>query len=312
MPWIKELSEPGMMMTLPVRFSPPRRRGLIIHAAIAGFSIVGGGTCLFLAFDQPARVNLPFWIVLSLILLAPLPTAIYRGYALYRALYTLERDGLRLRWGLRFEDIPLPNIEWIRPAREMGFHIPLPLLHIPGGILGTRHVEGLGKLEFLAAEQNTLLLIATPGKVYAISPTNPNEFMRAYQMISEMGSLSPIASHSGATIQFITQAWKDRFLRTLFIASLWLTILLFILVNIYIPQRSAISLGFNINGSLITPGPPEQLLLLPILASFTFVFDLAISLFFYRRKDQRAVAYLISASSVITPLLLLIATLLLV
>ena len=63
---------------------------------------------------------------------------------------------------------------------------------------------------------------------------------------------------------------------------------------------------------LLPPGPPEQLLLLPVLASFTFVFDLVISLFFYRRKDQRMVAYLISASSVITPILLIIATLTLV
>jgi hypothetical protein len=311
MPGIKELSEAGMM-NLPVKFSPPRRRGLIIHAAIAAFSMVGGGTSLFLAFDQPGGRFFTYWVVLSLIFLIPLPVILYRGYALYRALYTLERDGLRLRWGLRTEDIPLPNIEWIRPVKEMGFHIPLPLLNLPGGILGSRHVEGLGQIEFLAAEQDGMLLIATPGKIYAISPTSPNDFMRAYQMVSEMGSLTPIDSRSGATIQFISHAWKDRFLRTLFIASLWLTILLFILVNVYIPQRSAISLGFNTNGSLIPPGPSEQLLLLPILASFTFVFDLATSLFFYRRLEQRPVAYLISASSVITPLLLIIATLLLV
>jgi Bacterial PH domain len=300
------------MMNLPAKFSPPRRRGLIIHAAIAGISILGGGTGLFLAFDQPGRGYFPYWIAISLILLLPLPVIIYRGYALYRALYTLERDGLRLRWGLRFEDIPLPNIEWIRPAGEMGFHIALPLFNLPGGILGTRRIEGLGLVEFVAAEQDTMLLIATPGKVYAISPTSPNDFMRAFKTVSEMGSLSPIVSQSGATIQFISQAWKDRFLRTFFIASLWLTILLLILVNVYIPQRSAISLGFNVNGTLLPPGPSQQLILLPILAGFTFVFDLVVSLFFYRRKDQRFVAYLISASSVITPILLVIALLFLV
>jgi len=44
--------------------------------------------------------------------------------------------GLRLRWGLRAEDIPLPEIEWIRPASDLGFHLPKPFLSMPGALLG--------------------------------------------------------------------------------------------------------------------------------------------------------------------------------
>ena len=297
------------MNDLSIAFAPPRRKGIITHAILAIISATAGGLLLLLAFDQPGRSLFILWIILSLVFIAPLPVILYQGYALYRALYYLERDGLRLRWGLRIEDIPIPDIEWIRPASEMGFHLPLPLINFPGAILGTRVIEGLGPVEYLASEQDTLLLIATPKKIYAINPRNPGEFIRAYRKVSEMGSLSPISSSSERTINFFRLVWTNKFLRTVFIGSFWLNVLLFALVNVTISQHTSISLGFNPDGSIVTPGPPEQLFLFPFLSIFTFIFDFLTSLFFFHRRNQNSVAYLFCACSLITPILLIITTL---
>jgi hypothetical protein len=297
------------MSDLKLSFAPPRRTGLIIHASIAAGSLIIGGGLLFLAFDQPGRNLFLVWIILSLLILAPLPVLIYRGYALFRALYTIGRDSLRLHWGLRSEDIPIPQIEWIRPAAELGFHLPLPLLAFPGAILGNHSVEGLGPVEFLSSDIQTLTLIATPAKIYAISPANPGEFMKAYRMVSEMGSLSPSAPTSNRSVNFLSLVWSNKFLRTVYIASFWLTVLLFVLVNVVISQNASISLGFNPDGTRVPQGPSAQLILLPILSSFTFMVDLLAGMFIYHRKNRNILAYILSMSSLVTPILLIIATL---
>src|SRR5262249_54105146 len=108
---------------------------------------------------------------------------------LTRSNYFLNRDNLRLVWGLRIEEIPLADVEWVRPLSALASPVHLPLLRLPGGILGvTRHSE-LGKIEFLASESSTLLLIATAQRVFAISPADPGTFTGSFQRAIELGSL---------------------------------------------------------------------------------------------------------------------------
>jgi hypothetical protein len=94
-----------------------------------------------------------------------------------------------------------------------------------------------------------------------------------------------------------------------YIASFWLTVLLFVLVNVVISQNASISLGFNPDGTRVPQGPSAQLILLPILSSFTFMVDLLAGMFIYHRKNRNILAYILSMSSLVTPILLIIATL---
>ena len=113
-------------------FRPPRRRGLIfqIGAALAFFS--AGGLSFWIAMDQQVGLNFIGLLLVSLVFLAPVPLIVYRAVALGRATYELEREGLRLRWGLRAEDIPLNTIEWVRPATELGYHLNQPRFQLAG------------------------------------------------------------------------------------------------------------------------------------------------------------------------------------
>ncbi len=283
---------------------------MIVHVTAALLLAGVSGFSLWFAFQQALGAYFVLLLIFSLLLLPLVAITVYHSYALQQAAYSLERDGLRLRWGLRAEDIPLPDVEWVRPANELGFDLPLPALHLPGAILGTRHVEGLGIVEFLASDARALLLIATPSKVYAISPDNPGAFMRNVQRAMEMGSIAPISSRTALPAAYLQMVWADRRARALILSGLGITLLLFVIVSVIIPSRPEISLGYT---SDVTPMPPtssDRLFLLPVLASFAFAADLIGGLFFYRRIEQRRVAYLLWASSSMTGLLLILAVLL--
>ncbi len=289
-------------------FYPPRRRGLIVHLLAGILLLAGSIACLILAFNQPQEGRFALLLLGSLVLFAPLPWVFYRAYALMNAFYRLERDGLRLRWGLRAEDIPLPEIEWVRPARELGFNLPLPPLSAPGAALGSRQVAELGTVEFMASETDSLLLVATRERVYAISPQDERAFNRAFQRMIELGSLTPLQPYSAQPAAFARRVWDDRPARWFLMAGLILTVLLLIVVALAIPAHPQISLGFDALGQPLPPVPGEQLLLLPVLGILIYLTDLLGGIYFYRREADRPVAFLLWIASAFTPLLLLIAT----
>ena len=259
--------------------------------------------------DQQIGLNFIGLLLVSLVFLAPVPLIVYRAVALGRATYQLEREGLRLRWGLRAEDIPLNTIEWVRPATELGYHLNQPHFSWPGALLGFSKVAELGSVEFIAADPENLMLIATPTRVFAISPANPKAFMRTYQRTSEMGSLSPMPAFSSQPAAFAINVWRDRIARFPILASFGLTLALLVGVIILMPTREMVSLGFGPNGGPLPPVSSEKLLLLPTLSAMVVVVSLATGLFYYRHADQRMAAYFILAGAGTTPFLLLISLL---
>ncbi len=288
-------------------FPPARRLGLIFHAA-AGLILLGAAALVFLqVFQRETGQVFVTGVLLSALLASPVPLLTYRGYALAQASYALDRDGLRIRWGLRAEDIPLPRIEWVRPADELGFRLPLPFLQWPGAVIGKRNVEGLGTVEFIASDVRRLLLVAMPDKIYAISPADERGFVRTYRHIIELGSLTPIASRSVLPAAFLQRVWLDRLARYMIIAGLGLTLLLLAVAILLIPAHPAIFLGYDAAGRPLEPVSAERLLLLPFLCGVEYVVNVLVGLFFYRLNEQRLVSYILWGSSSLLPLLLLLA-----
>jgi hypothetical protein len=293
-------------------FYPPRRRGLIFHLLVGVILLGGSLGCLILAFNQPQEGRFVLLLLGSVVLFAPLPWVFYRGYALMNAFYRLERDGLRLRWGLRAEDIPLPEIEWVRPVQELGFSLPLPPLIAPGAVLGSRKVAELGTVEFMASEMDALLLVAARDRVFAISPQDGRAFNRAFQRMIELGSLTPLPPYSAQPAAFARRVWDDRPARWFLIAGLILTVLLLIVVALAIPSTPSVSLGFDAQGQPLPPVPAEQLLLLPVLGILIYLVNLLTGIYFYRRESDRAVAFMLWIASAFTPLLFLMAAVIII
>ncbi|MEI6291631.1 MAG: PH domain-containing protein, partial [Chloroflexota bacterium] len=243
------------------------------------------------------------------------PIFAYRFYALSRANYYLDRNTLRIVWGLRVEELPVNEIEWIRPVAGLPAKINFPVFRFPGGILGVirqaqdKNIPGISgsKVEFLASDQQTMVLAATASKIFAISPENPGVFLSAFQKTIEMGSLNPTERVSQFPSFIVSRAWDNPIARFLWLLGAFLNAGLLLWVTLIIPSLPAISLGFSASGGSSEPVPGAQLILLPVLSSLLFILGLFAGLFFYRKPDFYVLAHTLWISSVFSSLMFLVA-----
>jgi hypothetical protein len=290
-------------------YPPPKRTGLIIHTILILVLLGLAGWGIWNLTFAEVGPNFVIFLLDVLLALVPVPLFVYRAYALMRANYILDRDSLEIRWGLRDEDIPLTDIEWLRPATDLTTPLRLPWLPIPGAVLGLRRHPDLGVVEFLAADPRNLLLVATSKRVYAISPTDAAKFARSFARTIEMGSLTPAEAKSIYPSFIFSRAWENPFARFLWLAGLFLNIGLAVWVLLTIPTLSQVSLGFGPSGAALSPSPASQLVLLPIESAFLFLAGLFAGLYFYRWENHRILALILWTSSALTSLAFLLAVL---
>lgn len=293
-------------------FPPARRFGLLVHtliiAVLAAVSIFGFANLPVSRVGPQFVLNL----LLGLLAAAPIPFFAYRAYALLRADYYIDRDSLAMLWGLRVEDIPLTDIEWVRPASDLSRPLLLPRLRLPGAILGTRRHPDLGLVEFIASSSRNLILIATSKRVFAISPQNAASLVQTFARATEMGSLMPTEAKSVYPSFIITQAWENPAARFLWISGVLLNLGLIIWVGILIPSLSQIPFGFDPFGAPAETAASTQLILLPLVSALLFIIGLSSGLSFYRWDRQRPLAFIVWASSTLCAFLFLMAVFFLV
>jgi len=275
---------------------------IVVLAAIVG-------VLAFLIYRRPISPLLTLYLVIGGVALILLPFLAYRLYALSRANYNLDRDRLALKWGLRVESIPIPDIEWIRPMSTLAEPLPLPFLSLPGSVLGTRRHADLGEVEYLASDPKSLLLVATSHKVFAISPESASVFLEDVQRALEMGSLSPVPSQSVYPSFVVSQAWDSLLARFLWLAGLFLNIGLIAWVSLMVPSLGRVSLGFLPSGLPRQPSPGLWLMLLPVVSLVFFLGGWVTGLIIYRRPDHRPMAFIVWTSSAIASFLFLLAVL---
>ena len=288
-------------------FTPPRQRGFLVHGGTALCLLAGAGLSGWLAFQQEQGYALILYLLLGLALLIPLPGIAYRLHGLAYSSYTLNRDGLLLRWGLRGEDISLPDIEWISPLQGLPFVLPLPPFYNSGVLTGSYPVHGFGRVEYMATDVTRLLLISTGDVIYAISPADVDAFMAAYHIAVEEGSVAPLQAQSIRPTTILWGMWYDPVARILLLGGFTLAMILLVVSSLVIPTREVIHLGYNARGLPLEPVPAERLLLLPVLGLLFFFFDLGIGSFYYSSPSRRTLAYLVWGGGIITPLLLIAA-----
>lgn len=290
-------------------FPPVKQAGLALHSAlILAFAAVAvwGFWNLSQATVGPAYV---LYLLVGLLAFAPLPVLVYRVYALQRANYSIDRDSLAILWGLRVEDIPLTDIEWMRPASDLTHPLSLPLFHLPGAVLGTRRHPDLGLVEFIASDTKRLILVATSKRVFAISPENPAALVQTFARAIELGSLTPAEYKSVYPSFIVTQAWENPAARFLWMSGLLLNLGLVVWVGVLIPSLPQIPFGFDALGKPNEFAPAARLILLPLISGFMYVAGLLAGLYFYRREPQRPLAFIVWVSSVISTVFFLLAVL---
>lgn len=238
---------------------------------------------------------------------ASIPVLAYRAYGLRSAVYVLWREGIRLRWGLRSQDIPIDEILWVHPAADLSASLPLPPFRVPGAILGLRRIPGGGEVEYLAADTQRLIMIATPGGGFVVSPDRPEEFLQVYQRITEMGALTPLAARSVYPSFMLQRVWASIPARALLLISAAASLALWVWVSIAIGSQREVSLGFSAAGLPTGPLPAARLMLLPSLNFLFFLIALLLGLLFFRQPESRPVSYILWSSSALAGLLYLLA-----
>ena len=293
-------------------FPPAKRTGVTAHVimivALAATSAWGFWNLSSL------QVGLSYVIYLLIALMAfvPIPFLGYRAYALLKADYYIDRDSLAILWGLRIEDIPLTDIEWVRPASDLTTPLSLPRFRMPGAVLGRRRHPDLGAVEFIASSAKNLILIATSRHVFAISPRDAASLVRTFARATELGSLTPTEAKSVYPSFVITEAWETPLARFLWISGLLLNLGLVAWVGILIPSLSQVPFGFDPLGVPNAIAPSVQLILLPLISALMFITGILAGLYFYRWEKERPLAYIIWISSALCALLFLMAVLFLV
>jgi hypothetical protein len=252
------------------------------------------------------------YLLIGLIAFAPIPFLGYRAYALFKADYYIDRDSLAILWGLRIEDIPLTDIEWVRPASDLTHPLSLPRFRLPGAVLGTRRHPDLGAVEFIASSARNLILIATSRHVFAISPRDAASLVRTFARATELGSLTPAEAKSVYPSFVITQAWDNSLARFLWMTGLLLNLGLVAWVGVLIPSLSQVPLGFDSSGAPTVTVPSVRLILLPLISALMFMTGLFAGLYLYRWEKERPLAFIIWLSSTLCALLFLMAVLFLV
>ncbi len=288
-------------------FPPSRRRGLILHTGLSILLSLVSFSTLYLTFHTPVGLLFTIYVLAFVVSGIAVPILGYRAYALTRANYLLDRNTLRLIWGLRLEDIPVNEVEWIRPVKGLLAPLNFPWFRLPGGILGVTRQPDIGKVEFLASDTDKLVLVATASKIYAISPENPSAFLAAFQKSIEMGSLRTLSGQSQYPSFMVTLAWNEPVVRFLWLVGAFLNAGLLIWVTVQIPSLAQVSLGFQVDGLPLEPVPGVQLILIPILSSFLFVSGLLLGLFFSRRPELNVLALTVWISGALSSLFFLIA-----
>jgi hypothetical protein len=292
-------------------FSPPRRgrsfqvAQIIVFASLAAIFAV-------LASQEPIGLRFTIYILMAGLTFFPLPFLVYSLYSVNRANYSLDRENLTLTWGLRVEQIPVSEVEWVRPMEALATPLGLPLLHLPGVITGSRRHPDLGPIEFLATDAKALVLVATSKRVFVISPQDTIGFMQSIQRAIEMGSLSSAAPQSVYPSFVVGQAWESMLTRYLWLAGLLLNIGLLAWVSSLIPTLGQIPLGFLPSGSAGELVPGAGLILLPVVSLFFYIIGWVTGLIFYRRPGSRPLAYIIWFSGVFATLLFLVAVMFIV
>jgi hypothetical protein len=290
-------------------FPPPKRRGLIIHSiVILVLAVIAGA-----GFITLTRANVgPRFLISLLVALAsftPIPFFAYRTYALMQADYHLDRDSLAIKWGLRVEDIPLTDIEFIRSSDDLTVPLSLPALPLPGGLVGIRRHPDLGVVEFLASDAKKLLLVATAKRVFVISPDNPSGLTQTFARATELGSLTPVESKSVYPSFVVTQAWSNGVVRYLWLTTLFLNLGLFVWASLIIPTTPRVALGAQFAESALETVPSSQLIIFPIISLLLSVIGWVAGLYFYRWEKQRVLAFIVWGSSMLMSLLFLFAVL---
>ena len=280
-------------------FLPPKRTGFWVLLVLLVGVLAAIIVLVIDASRTAQQLRFTLELVLAFMMLIVWIWLLLRLHTLLTTRYTLSRRGLELRWGLRREVIPMPEIEWIRPVSDFKSKLPLPAFSLPGVYFGKKQVAGLGTVDFAATERRFFLLVACNGRYFVISPQEEQEFLDLFERLTELGSLESVISKSEGFGTLWHRVWSDSTARRLILGGLAANAALLVLA------LALVRLQPNITWTTLETVPSQRLLLLPLLGLLTWLMDAcAGAAFTLRGTLEKPMVYLLWGMPTILALLL--------
>lgn len=285
--------------------TPPRLLGLVLGTAI----LLAGIAAAVVGVANLSEISpeLLLWGALPVVGSGAAALAAYRLYGLITARYLLNREGIGIRWGMAVEEIPLSTARLERPSPEVRAGLrPSSRLRWPGCVVGTGEVPGVGRVEFFSTRgPDETLLVISPQRTLAISPPDPEAFLRGFAEAARQGALDSIEPRSVRPDLLPSRLWSDGAARMLILAGVALPVSLLGFLGLRSPALpDQIAFGFDALGG---PGPlvaPGRLLLLPLIGGLCWAADLVLGGAFYQRPKDRWMAYALWTTAIVVGFLL--------
>lgn len=282
-------------MTWRAKFSVGGLIGLLAIVTIAGIDLL----LLNLLVGHSIREQKISFVtfLMGLVVLFSIPAlvvAVYRTLGLVTLRYKLDRNGLFVRWLGSEQTVPIRDIQRIIQGSEFGGSVVRRRgLHWPGYERGVGMVPGIGRTRFLASQPLAgQLLLVTPGVAFGISPSDPDQFIQAFESRQELGPNRLLEQKLRRASWLTWPVWKDSTAWVLLGAALTINLILFGFLAARFPSLDPhLSLHFNSLGEADRIGTKIELFALPVIGLLILGGNLLLGLISYRR--ERAGAYLL-------------------
>jgi len=283
-------------------FSPPKGRSLVINGLITVLLVAA--IFFFLIYGSMSGqgwLSIVF-ISIGLLLLVPLALAVYRIITIATTVYSLSREALEVKWGLRRELIPMREITWVHPVSDFETPLPLGFTLFKGSYYREKVINGLGKTLFVATAPDQMVLIKLSQAYLVVSPQDELAFTESYKQLSQLGSLEKIDPESENLTMLWRRVMDDQQAKRLLLGG---TVSFLVLL-----LSTAIIVGLlqQVVWVSMETVPSSRLFLLALIGLFFSFLNTLIGLFLYlQERSGKNVVYLILGWTILVNIILTLA-----
>lgn len=289
---------------------PPRSPGVPVGYAITIALLLLSAVAIYFLFNRPITL-LSFFLGLVLFLSAPtIALLLYWTMALERARYRVTADSLQIAWGPLRHELPLSDVQLVEETSAEATQLQsFRGLRWPGYLLGRGQLDDAHRLPvtfFATRPPPGALLLTSSGEWYGLSPQEPGAFREALTTALSRLPQDVARSPDKQNGWLAWSVWRDRLARILLMAAPLLNALHFaVLAGIFPTLPGEVPLRMDGAGLILLSGPPSRLFLPPIFGLLSWMTNALLGWFFYQRRDEQAIAYLLWSAGVILQILAL-------
>lgn len=282
-----------------MEFRPNRTLGMLTGGVASALALALAAALVVRGLTLPVSGGVVALYAVAALLLALGLAFAYWTYCCATLRYTVDRNGIVIRWGDVRQVVPMGKIERIVPGREA----PAPRLRGLswfGHHAGTGEVDGLGRVICYSthASPDELLYVVTPEATYALSVHDHVAFGDALQTQQRLGSLIALPQGVQRSALAAQAFWLDRVAQTMAVAAVaGFFLMAFYVFREYPGLPHSLELPFPALSGVIRVGSKDELLGLPLAGAGLLLLNLALG--FVLHSWERMVGYLLFGAALV-------------